>query len=98
LIQTRTLARDIFDIQRAVDLPAVAPRPDHATDPEHPEVPGNPRLAHAQVNGQVVDALLAHRPKALQNAQPGGVGEGQKVVRELVTLAWEKHKASFIRV
>jgi hypothetical protein len=96
LIQTRTLARDIFDIQGAVDLPAVAPGPDHATDPEHPEVPGNPRLAHPKMNGQVVDALLAHSSKALQNAQPGGVGEGQKVVRKLVPLAGDKHKGSFI--
>ena len=74
--------RDVFDVQRAVDLAALAPGADHAADPQHPQVPGDARLAHAQVEGEVVDVLLAHLAEALQDAQAGGIGEGQEVVVE----------------
>jgi hypothetical protein len=47
---------------------------------------------------EVIDANLADLPEVLQDAEPGGVGEGQKVVRELVSLALEKHNVCFIRV
>src|SRR5450759_675250 len=49
-----------------------------------------------QVGGEVVDVLLARLAQALQDAQAGGVGEPQKVVRKLVTLGLEKHNGCFI--
>jgi hypothetical protein len=98
LIEARTLAPDILDVQGAVDLTAVAPRPDDAADAEHPQVPGDARLAHAQMQGEVVDAYLAELPEVLQDAEPGRVGEGQKVVWKLVPLVLEKHNVCFIRV
>jgi hypothetical protein len=50
------------------------------------------------MRGEVVDTLLADLPETLQNAEPGRVGKGQKVVRKLVPRALEKHNACFIRV
>src|ERR1700682_2399054 len=86
LIQARTLAPDVLDIQGAVDLPAVAPRPDNPADAEHPQVPGDAGLAHAQVLRKVIDALFADLTEALEDTQAGRIGEGQKVIRKLVAL------------
>ena len=47
--------------------------------------------------GEVVDAHIAGRGQALEDAQAGRVGEGQEVVGQLVPRALEKHKGSFIQ-
>ncbi len=78
LIQARSLARDIFDIQGAVDLPAFPPGPNHATDAQHPQMPRDPRLAHPQVHRQVVDALLAHRPRRCRMRSRVGLAKAKK--------------------
>src|ERR1700694_2317354 len=96
-VETRPLPRNVLDVERAVNLAALAPSTDDPPDPQHPKVPGDTRLAHAKVGGQVVDVLLPNLPEALQDTQARGVGKGQKVVRELVPLAGKKHKACFIR-
>jgi hypothetical protein len=98
LIQARTLAPDVLDVQRAVDLPAVPPGADDTADAKHPKVPGDARLAHAKMRGQVVDAFLSHLSETLQDAKSRRVGEGQKVIWKLVSGALDKHKACFIRV
>src|SRR6266852_8858685 len=98
LIQLRALARDVFDVQRAVDLATVAPGPDDAAETQHAQVPRDPRLAHTHVERKIVDVFLADLAQALQDAQARGVGEGPKVVRELVTEALEKHKGCFMGV
>src|ERR1700693_3455519 len=95
-LELPALASDVLHVKRAVDLAPFAPGPDHATYAQHPQVPRNPRLAHAEVDGEIVDVLLPNLPQALQDAQAGRVGKGQKVIGKLVTLAGQKHKACFM--
>src|SRR5215472_2982950 len=97
LVEALAVAPDAVDVERAPDLPAVPTNPYDAPKPQHSHVPRDPRLAHVQVLGKLRDVDLAHLAKALQDAQPGGVGKAQEVVRNLFSLIAEKHKAGFIQ-
>src|SRR5690348_14441740 len=96
LVEALAVTPDAVSVERAPQLTAIPPDTDHAAEPQHSHVPGDPRLAHAQVVGELADVGLAHLPEALQDAQPRGVGEGEEVVGKLVARALKKHKGCFI--
>jgi hypothetical protein len=96
LIEPLTLAPNVVDVQRAVNLPAFATRPDHTAKAKDPKVPGDPRLTHPKVRGEVVHADLTHLAEALQDAQACRIGKGHEMVRQFVSRALEKHKEFFI--
>src|SRR2546427_2052679 len=96
LVQTRPLAPDVVHVERAVHLAAFAASADHATEAEHPQVPRDARLAHMEVQRQLVDVDLAGLGQALQDAQARGVGKGQEMVGQLVARVLKKHKGCFM--
>src|SRR5207248_10032326 len=96
LVQAPAIAADVVHVEGAVDQTALAPGPDDPAHAEHPQVPRDARLAHVEVLRELVDVDLAGLGEPLEDAQAGGVGEGQEVVRKLVALTGEKHKGCFI--
>src|SRR5262249_15629120 len=80
LPQCQLVAPDAFEIQGAVDLPALLASPDCAAAAEQREVPADAWLAHAQSGGQLLDADLA-LGQPLKEAEAGGAGQCPEVRR-----------------
>jgi len=71
LPESELVAPDVVEVDRAVDLAALPALADDPTPPHHPQVPGDPRLAHPEVAGQLVGEI-DDRLQLIAN--PGEVG------------------------
>jgi hypothetical protein len=95
-LPTPTIANGL-QVDRAVGQPPISAGAHDAAQLQHPEVPGDPRLAHPEGQRELVDGLLAGTQEVLDDAQPGHVGQRGEEGGQVTLLSGETHKQFFMR-
>src|SRR5437764_10413761 len=77
-------SRDARAIERAEDLPPMAPRRHNAGVTQDTHVPRHQRLRDAQDHAQICDRALAHAAQLVHDVKSGLVSESLEVSPELL--------------